>query len=43
MGACARHQRPWRVSNVPGDANYSRWHLVGQCGYSKTVDWEQAA
>lgn len=43
MGACARHQRPWRVSNVPGDANYSRWHLVGQCGYSKAVDWEQAA
>ena len=43
MGACAKHQRPWRVSNVPGDANYSRWHLVGQCGYSKAVDWEHAA
>lgn len=43
VGACAKHQRPWRVSNVPGDANYSRWHLVGQCGYSKAVDWEHAA
>lgn len=43
MGACAKHQRPWRVSNVPGDANYSRWHLIGQCGYSKAVDWEHAA
>ncbi len=43
MGACAKHQRPWQVSNVPGDANYSRWHLVGQCGYSKAVDWEHAA
>lgn len=43
MGACAKHQRPWRVSNIPGDADYNRWHLVGQCGYCKGMDWEQAA
>lgn len=42
MGACAKHQRPWRVSNIPGDADYNRWHLVGQCGY-QTEEHQEAA
>lgn len=33
MGACAKHQRPWRVSNIPGDADYKCWQLVGQCAF----------
>lgn len=33
MGACAKHQRPWRVSNIPGDSDYKRWQLVGKCSF----------
>ncbi|WP_144373374.1 hypothetical protein [Vogesella urethralis] len=33
MGICAKRYKPWRVSNIPGDADYSRWHIVGHCGW----------
>ena len=33
MGACAKHQRPWRVSNIPGDSDFKRWQLVGKCSF----------
>ena len=42
MGACAKHQRPWRVSNIPGDGDYNRWQFVGQCNHYP-VTQEQAA
>lgn len=43
MGACAKHQRPWRVSDIPGDADYNRWHLVGQCGREAAGEGRLAA
>lgn len=32
MGTCARHNRPWRVSNIPSQTDYFCWHFLGECG-----------
>ncbi len=43
MGACAKRYRPWRVSNLASEANYLRWHFIGQCAYQLARTREQAA
>lgn len=30
-GACAAGFRPWRISNIPSQLDFYRWHHVGQC------------
>ena len=36
MGCCAKHHRPWRVSNVAGSAAYGCWHFLGHCNREGT-------
>ncbi|AUH49696.1 hypothetical protein CXB49_02035 [Chromobacterium sp. ATCC 53434] len=31
VGLCGARYRPWRVSNLAGTADYTRWHFIGQC------------
>ncbi|POZ63895.1 hypothetical protein [Chromobacterium alticapitis] len=31
VGVCAARYRPWRASNIAGEADYLRWHYIGEC------------
>lgn len=36
LGVCRARYRPWRISNLPGCADYLRWHYIGECARTAT-------
>ncbi|UTH76349.1 hypothetical protein [Chromobacterium sp. IIBBL 290-4] len=34
VGICLKRYRPWRMSNIAGEAAYLRWHFIGECAHA---------
>lgn len=43
LGICGKRYKPWRVSNIPGHAQYGQWHYIGQCNRQDKEEVRQAA
>jgi len=37
-GACMAGFRPWRVSNIPSQLDFYRWHYIGECADNQEHD-----
>ncbi|WP_146042095.1 hypothetical protein [Chromobacterium sinusclupearum] len=43
QGMCGARYRPWRISNLASEADYTRWHFIGQCAFQPAHTQERAA
>ncbi|MBT2866549.1 hypothetical protein JQK19_04775 [Chromobacterium violaceum] len=43
QGMCGARYRPWRISNMASEADYTRWHFIGQCAFQPAHIQEHAA
>ncbi|MDE1714500.1 hypothetical protein PWG14_18510 (plasmid) [Chromobacterium amazonense] len=43
IGICGARYRPWRISNLASEADYTHWHFIGQCACQPARAQERAA